>query len=277
MPRSNPMRTRTPGFASKTSAPSRPPKEEQALREYARSHDAAALERSFVQYQPLARSLASRYRSRSEPFDDLVQVANLGLLKAIRGFDPENGTKFSSYAVPTILGELRRHFRDRVWSVRLPRRLQESWMELDAAEADLTTRLGREPRREEICVELGWSDEALSETVAADRARMVSSLDQPHGGDEDAADGHALFGESDRNYEAVEAEIAADSADLTGRERDVLRMQFEEGLSQREIGARIGVSQMQVSRISRKALKRLLAAIRGGDRSGDGRLMAGAA
>lgn len=148
-------------------------------------------------------------------------------------------------------------------------------MELDAVEEELTSRLGRTPRREELCKELGWSDAVLSETVAADRARMVSSLDQPCGADEEAPDGHALYGVLDRNYEAAESGIAAQAADLTRREREVLRMQFEDGLSQREIGAKIGVSQMQVSRISRKALKRLLAAIRG--THDDGHVAAGAA
>ncbi len=242
----------------------RPANEEALLRRYATQRDDASLERVFVQFQPLARSLAARYRSRSEPFEDLLQVAHLGMIKAIQGFDPDNGTRFSSYAVPTILGELRRHFRDRVWSVRLPRRLQESWMELDAAEGELTSRLGRDPSHEELCAELGWSTAELAETVAADRARMVSSLEQPCGGEEEAMDGHARYGVVDRNYDAVDAGLAADAAELTRREREVLRMQFEEGLSQREIGGRIGVSQMQVSRISRKALRRLLAAVGGG-------------
>jgi RNA polymerase sigma-B factor len=248
--------------------------EDRTIYEYAARRDPASLERSFIQFQPLARSLAARYRNRTEPFEDLLQVANLGLIKAIKGFDPDNGTRFSSYAVPTILGELRRHFRDRVWSVRVPRRLQESWLEMDAIEADLTSRLGREPKSQELCAELGWSEETLAETVTADRARMVSSLDQPCRGEDEAQDGHALVGRSDPGYEAVEAEIAAEAAELTDRERAVLRMQFEEGMSQREIGARIGVSQMQVSRISRKALKRLLAAIRGTG-GGGGRIAAG--
>lgn len=239
--------------------------EDRLLAQYAQCPSEDVLEQLVERFQPLARSMAARYKNRSEPLDDLLQVANVGLIKAIKGFDPSHGSRFSSYAVPTILGELRRHFRDRVWSVRLPRSLQERWMEMNAAESDITSRLGHAPSTSEICDELGWTDQELSETVDADRARLVSSLDSPvqDGDGGNPTDGHAVIGTNDQHYERVEAILASRSAELSERERLVLSLQYLDGLSQREIGSRIGVSQMQVSRISRCALHRLLAAVRG--------------
>ena len=173
----------------------------------------------------MARSLALRYRGASEQLEDLIQVASLGLVKALDGFDLERGRSFIAYAAPTILGELRRHFRDRVWEVRLPRGLQERTMAVNEAAGELSDQLGASPTVSQIAARLGLADEDVSEALQADEARRTLSLDE--------------------------------------RERRVLRLRFEENLNQYEIGRRLGVSQMQVSRITRRALRKLLRAVQG--------------
>jgi len=228
---------------------------------------------------PLARSLAGRYRRQTESFDDLVQVANLGLVKAIDGFDPGRGRPFTAYAVPTILGELRRHFRDHVWNVRLPRGLQELTMKVDEATARLTEELGRSPTPAELAERLDVSPEEVLEAIEAGYARRTLSLDAPRLDDEQSAPAVEMIGHRDSGYDRVEAALASRAAGLDEREWQVLRMRFVEELTQREIGNRLGVSQMQISRISRRALWKLLGAVRGeppadhvptsGDRSAD--------
>jgi RNA polymerase sigma-B factor len=210
------------------------------------------------------RSLALRYRGGSEPLDDLLQVGSLGLVKAIDGFDPERGKPFTAYAVPTILGELRRYFRDHVWPVHLPRSLQERTLDVEEAITRLTEERGRFPTVAQIAARLDLEQEDVLEAMRADEARRTLSLDAPSRRDEDdAAPAVELVESQERGYDTVEASLAARAAGLDEREWYVLRLRFAEHLNQYEIGERIGVSQMQVSRSMRGALSKLLDAVRG--------------
>ncbi len=243
--------------------PDRPVSDEtKLLQRYAETGDPALKEELVRRFLPLARSLALRYRGSSEDIDDLVQVASLGLVKALDGFDLERGQSFIAYAAPTILGELRRHFRDRVWDVRLPRGLQERTMAVHKAAAELSDELGRTPTVSQIAERLGLDDEEVSEALQADEARRTLSLEVPRSReDPDAATIIETLGQTDQGYDAVEAQLAAEDAQLDERERRVLELRFEDDLNQYEIGRRLGVSQMQVSRIMRGALRKLLAAV----------------
>lgn len=238
--------------------------EEALLAQYARDRSPALREEIVRRFMPLARSLAMRYRRQTESIDDLVQVAGLGLVKAVDGFDPERGRPFAAYAVPTILGELRRHFRDHVWNVRLPRALQERTMKLDAATAALTDELGRFPTPSELAERLELSVEDVLEGLEADHARRTLSLDAPRRSDEeDSTPGVETLESVEPGYDRIEAQMAAHSAELDEREWAILRMRFVDNLTQREIASEFGVSQMQISRISRKALWKLLTAVNG--------------
>ena len=212
---------------------------------------------------PLAKSLALRYRRRTEPLDDLVQVASLGLVKSINGFDPSLGFPFRAYATPTIVGELRRHFRDHVWTLRLPRALQELTMKIKRATDDLSEELGRLPTPTEIAEHLDVTVEDVLDGIEAGHARRTHSLDAPSSGDEGAPALVETLGGTEAGYDRVEAEAAAAGAKLDEREWQVLRLRFVDHLPQREIGMKLGVSQMQISRISRRALGKLLTAVRG--------------
>ena len=237
------------------------------LTAYARSQDEDALRQLVMRWAPLARALASRYRGAREPVDDLVQVANLGLVKAIQGFEPDRGVPFTAFAVPTILGELRRHFRDRVWNLRLPRSLQESTMAVEKAKDSLTEALGRAPSTEEIAAAAELSTEEVEEALVAREARWTTSMDAPVRSDDDgaAASPHDLIGQEDSGYDRVEADFACADAELSDEERQTIELRFGAQMTQTEIGERLGISQMQVSRLSRRGLTRLLAAVRGED------------
>jgi RNA polymerase sigma-B factor len=234
------------------------------VRAYAKTRDPMLKEQLARRFQPLSRSLALRYRNATEPLEDLVQVANLGLVKALNGFEPERGTTFVAYAAPTILGELRRHFRDRVWQVRLPRVLQERTMLVQRAVASLSEELGRAPSVPQVSERLQLTEDEVLEALHADQARRTLSLDIPRPTEEgDAVPMAETVGSGEPGYDDVEAQLAADEASLDDRERQVLRLRYEEHLTQAEIGLRIGVSQMQVSRIMRRGLAKLLSAVRG--------------
>jgi RNA polymerase sigma-B factor len=234
------------------------------LNEYAESRSPEAREELVRRFMPLARSLAARYRRQTESLDDLVQVASLGLVKAIDGFDPERGRPFAAYAVPTILGELRRHFRDHVWTVRLPRGLQELTMRVDDASNRLTEEIGHYPTAAQIADRLEVSTDDVLEAIEAAHARRTLSLDAPRAvGDEPGTPTVEAIGGVEAGYERIESQLASRGAELTERERTVLHMRFVDELTQHEIGSRLGVSQMQISRISRKALWKLLTAVRG--------------
>ena len=205
---------------------------------------------------PLARALASRYANRGEPLDDLVQVACVGMMKAIDGFDISREVRFSSYATPTMLGEIKRHFRDRTWALRVPRGLQELALAVAAARDRLTHELGRSPTIPELAGATGASVEDVLATVQSVHARHARSIDEPTGEDATLAD---TLGSTDPELERAEfrAVIGAAEGTLSARDREVLRLRFVEDLTQNEIAARVGVSQMQVSRLIRQSLGRL--------------------
>ena len=234
------------------------------LRRYAETGDPALKEELVRRFLPLARSLALRYRGASEQLEDLIQVASLGLVKALDGFDLERGRSFVAYAAPTILGELRRHFRDRVWEVRLPRGLQERTMAVNEAAGALSDELAATPTVSQIAARLNLDDEEISEALQADEARRTLSLDVPRNRqDSESVPMVETVGQTEPGYDAVEAQLAAEEASLDERERRVLKLRFQDDLNQYEIGRRLGVSQMQVSRIMRRALRKLLAAVQG--------------
>jgi RNA polymerase sigma-B factor len=212
-------------------------------------------------FQPLARGLARRYVSSAEPFDDLVQVANLGLLKAVERFDSRRGTTFRAFAVPTILGELKRHFRDRTWSVRVPRDLQELALRVDRAVTNLSLNKNGAPSVTEIARAVGVSEEQVLEALQAAGAYRAGSLEAPRSGaGEDSGETMAdTLGVEEGGFEQAEqrATLGPLLQGISGRERTVLALRFGEDLTQAEIGERIGVSQMQVSRVIRQALARL--------------------
>jgi len=222
--------------------------------------DIAAREELCERFLPLARDLALRYTYTDEPVDDLVQVASLGLIKAIDRFEPGRGTKFTSYAAPTILGELKRHFRDKGWSLHVPRDLQERTLAVSRATEVLSTELGRSPNVREVAEHLGCSSEQVLEAQEAAASYEAASLDAPTARDDDESAALVdMLGGEDSSYELVEDRqaIASTWADLPPVERQVLELRFMEDLTQREIGERIGYSQMHVSRLLRRALTRL--------------------
>ena len=230
--------------------------DEDALWE-ARDHDPRAREELMERYLPYARSLASRYRGASESFDDLVQVASVGLVNAVNRFEPGKGTPFAAFAAPTILGELKRYFRDRVWMVRVPRGLQENIRTVDTTSADLGAELHRSPTTAEIAEHSGLDEADVEEVLVAKGERTPVSLDQP-----DDDEGHTpedRVGASDPNFGLVEDqdEIREAMTDLSSVERRVLRLRFIEDMTQSEIAERIGYSQMHVSRLLRRSLEQL--------------------
>ena len=219
-------------------------------------------------FLPLARQLARRYQRPDEPFDDLFQVAGLGLVKAIDRFDLDREVAFSSYAVPTILGEIKRHFRDRTWSVRVPRDLQELALRVDKKVGQLSTDLRRQPTVPEIAVATGATEEDVLEALEASGAYRATSLETPRGGEDEAGDTLGdTVGRAEEGFGLAEdrATLAQLLRAVTPREREVLRLRFEDDLTQGEIGERIGVSRMLVSRIIRQSIARLRSVARSGE------------
>jgi RNA polymerase sigma-B factor len=212
-----------------------------------------------ARYLPLARSLALRYRHTQEPVEDLVQVASLGLVKAIDRWDPDRGISFASYAIPTIVGELRRHFRDQTWLIRPPRSMQELVLQLVCTRARLWSAQGREPTVSELAAVLDRTPELVMEAMAAADGRHAISLDAPTAETGDGSPYLDRLGDADAGLAAVEDRLLADHLvrSLDSRARAVLRMRFELDLRQREIADRVGVSQMHVSRILRDSLATL--------------------
>jgi RNA polymerase sigma-B factor len=235
-------------------------RERQLFARYRRRHDLAAREELVERFLPLAAHLAKRYGYVGEPLEDLVQVASVGLLKAIDRYEPERGTAFSSFAVPTIAGELKRHFRDRGWAVRVPRDLQEIAQRVDRTTDRLIHALGRAPTVSEIADELGITFEQVLEAREAAGARRAESLDRPCGNDQDAAELVDTLGAPEPGYLRAEQSATLEAmmtSVLSDREREILKLRFAEDLTQSEIGERVGVSQMHVSRLLRQAVSRL--------------------
>jgi RNA polymerase sigma-B factor len=236
------------------------------LRRFAETRDPRDREELVERFMPLARSLAMRYRGGGESSDDLMQVAYLGLLKAIDRFDPEIRSDFVAFAAPTILGELRHHFRDRSWAVRLPRALQERSMKITEASREIRSEVHRSATIAEVAERCDLREHEVIEAMQADRARRTTSLDLPSArGEEDSAPMVETIGVVETGFERTESELASRDAELRPKERQALHLRFHEGMTQREIGEEIGVSQMQVSRLLRASLGKLLIAVRGGE------------
>jgi RNA polymerase sigma-B factor len=221
--------------------------------------DPRARDELIERFLPLARSIALRYDKRGESMEDLMQVASMALVKAVDRFDPERGTAFSSYAVPTIAGEIKRYFRDRTWAIRPPRDLQELVLRIDRVAERLGTKLNRAPTVGELAEAVGECDELVLEALQARGVYSAISLHAARGGPDDATILQDELGELDGGFEVAEsrAVVARLMRGVSRRERMVLRLRFEMDLTQAEIGALLGVSQMQVSRILRQALERL--------------------
>lgn len=245
----------SPGYALAT--------EHDLLEAYARTRDPDAREELVRRFLPFARSLAFRYSGGGEPSDDLIQVASLGLMAALERFEPDREVPFAAFAGPTILGELRRHFRDRVWTLRVPRGLQERIRDVEAAIAKLSNRLEHSPTVSELAEHLGIHEDDVLEAFAASDARRTVSLDRPPtaGADDEPAIAERI-GNEDPRFELVEdrSALQAGVGDLSDLEREVLRLRFVEDLTQSKIAESVGYSQMHVSRIIRRALARLRAA-----------------
>jgi RNA polymerase sigma-B factor len=220
--------------------------------------DASAREALVRRFLPLAHKLAHGYQGQGER-DDLEQVAVVGLLKAIDRFDPGRGLAFSTYAFPTINGELKRYFRDRGWSVKVPRAAQELALKVDRASRDLTGPLGRAPTVPEIAQETGATVEAVLEALHLASARRADSLDEPQGDDDTESSSARSLGDADPGYAQVEdaADLEAIMRVLAPRERLILRLRFEEDLSQSQIAELSSLSQMHVSRLIRRSIARL--------------------
>jgi RNA polymerase sigma-B factor len=236
--------------------------EEQQLFARHQQGDRLAREELVRRFMPLARSLARRYDRSSEPFEDLLQVASLGLLKALDRFDPEMGHPFASFAVPTILGEMRRHFRDAGWSVHVPRGSQERALKVRDAQERMANERGRAPTVQELAQYLELGQDDVIDALQAIQAYESLSLDAPRPGATDEATSYGdAMGAEDERYELVEldATVSAVLGRIPQRERQILRMRFVEDLTQTEIAARVGISQMQVSRLLRRSLDQLRA------------------
>jgi RNA polymerase sigma-B factor len=236
--------------------------EEVLFERYHRSGDPLAREELVERCLPLARSLAGRYARAGESLEDLVQVANIGLIKAIDRFDPTRGIAFSSFAVPSILGELKRHFRDHGWAARVPRPLQERVLKVNTCSDRLASELGRPPKPRELARATGLSVEDVLEALEAAAAFDSMSLDAPVSrGDDESITYADSVGEVDPRLELVEyrSVVSATIRALPAREREVLLLRFGEDMTQSEIAARVGISQMHVSRLIRRSLERLQA------------------
>ncbi|MGW3618441.1 RNA polymerase sigma factor SigF [Micromonospora arida] len=218
----------------------------------------ALRDRAIEAWMPLARHLARRYGGRGAPDDDLAQTAFVGLIKAVDNFDHSRGVDFSGYAIPTIIGEIKRYFRDRTWAVRVPRRLQELRLSISAANSALTQTLGRSPTVADIASYLDVTEETVLEGLEGARAYRATSLSTPIGADGNRELGDTL-GDDDHEIDLVEIRVALDPAlaTLPERERQILSLRFHGNLTQAQIADRIGVSQMHVSRLITRSLAAL--------------------
>ena len=239
---------------------------------FAENRDQATREELVRRYLPFAKNLALRYRGASESFDDLLQVASLGLVNAIDRFEPGRGTPFTAFASPTILGELKRHFRDRVWTVRVPRGLHDRMADVDKAITELTKELQRSPSVAQLAERLDLEAGDVLEVLEANHNRRPLSLDRPVGGDDDESPASEWVGDEDEGFELVEDKLALEGAlpHLDERERLVLQLRFVEDMTQSQIAERIGHSQMHVSRILRRTLERIRTEVAEQNQSADG-------
>jgi RNA polymerase sigma-B factor len=230
------------------------------LRRYHEDGDLAAREELIERYMTLVRSLARRYAYRGEQLDDLVQIGAIGLIKAIDRFDLERGVELTTYATPNIIGEIKRHFRDKGWSVRVPRGLQELNVQVSKLIEQLTVQLGRSPTIPELAKAAGVEEEQVLEALESGRAYSSVSLSTGGGSDEDGElDPLEPLGTIEHEYEVSEdrAVLAPGFKVLDERERKILHLRFFSGLTQSQIAAEIGISQMHVSRLIRRSLEKI--------------------
>ena len=229
------------------------------FRRYKEEGDEEAREQLIESHLNLVRFLASKFKNRGEPLEDLVQVGSLGLIKAIDRFDPDRGVEFTTFATPTIMGEIKRHFRDKGWSVRVPRRLQELSARVNQVTDDLTSELNRIPTVEEIAERLDTSVDEVLEAMESSSAYSSVPLEGGTTEDEDAPGIIDRFATEDADLISSDDRIVIEEtlASFSPREQDAIRMRFVEGLTQVEIAEKLGISQVQVSRLLRRALKRV--------------------
>jgi RNA polymerase sigma-B factor len=241
-----------------TPSPRNPAAVRETFTEFAESRDERLRNRLVEEHIGLARQLASRFTNRGEPYDDLVQVASMGLVKSVDRFDTERGVEFSTFATRTIIGELKRHFRDKGWAIRAPRRIQELYLALGPSIETLTQKLGRPPTVAEIAELVDASEESVLEAMEAGQRYRTTSIDAP-----DRQDGtlSSRLGEVDSGYSGTDDRLllALSLADLPERERTIINLRFVEGLTQSEIAAQVGLSQMHVSRLLAATLAQLRA------------------
>ena len=229
------------------------------LRRYHEEGDLQAREKLIEQYMSLVRALARRYAYRGEQLEDLVQIGAIGLIKAIDRFDIDRGVELTTYATPNIIGEIKRHFRDKGWAVRVPRGLQELNVQLSRLMEQLTVQLGRSPTIPELAKAAGVEEERVLEALESGRAYTSLSLSVGGGGDDDDLDPLESLGTEEHEYEVSEdrAVLAPGFRALDPRERMILQLRFFDGLTQSQIAQQVGISQMHVSRLIRRSLEKI--------------------
>ncbi len=230
------------------------------FRRYKEEGDSEARDQLIVSHLNLVRFLASKFKNRGESLEDLIQVGTIGLIKAIDRFDPERGLEFTTYATPTIMGEIKRHFRDKGWSVRVPRRLQELSAKVNQATDELTNQLQRSPSVAEIAEHLGSTVDEVLEAMESSSAYSSVPLEGGGSGEDDEAPSVIdHYATEDPDLAASDDRIVLEQAiaDFSPREQEVVKMRFDEGLTQVEIAERLGISQVQVSRLLRRTLRRI--------------------
>lgn len=239
---------------------------QQLIKKFQSDGDQEAQSRLVEHYQELVETLAYKFARGSEPFEDLVQVGMIGLIASLRRFDPSIGRSFESFAVPTIVGEIKRHIRDKTWSVHVPRRIKELGPRIKNAVEELTTKLQRSPHVDEIAEYLGVTSEEVLETMEMGRSYHAVSVNSTI---ESSSDGSQvtlldLVGSEEQGYEEIDRKLLLEKVFhvLTEREQEILRLTFFENLSQKQVGDQLGISQMHVSRLQRRALQKLRQAIR---------------
>jgi RNA polymerase sigma-B factor len=227
--------------------------------EYAKSHDPQVREQLVQQYSALVHSLARRFAGRGEPLEDLEQVGYLGLIAAINRFDPSLGLEFTTFATPTILGEIKRYFRDKSWAVRVPRRLQETYARVVRTQQELSQELSRSPTVPEIAARLELEPDEVLQALEAGPAQRALSLESPTSVGEQEGELGDRLGAEDENLSRIELQnmLAGAMRHLTPREREIMVLRFVEQLPQTEVARRLGISQMHVSRLQRAALAQL--------------------
>jgi RNA polymerase sigma-B factor len=241
------------------------------LRRYHEEGDSAAREQLIERYMSLVRSLARRYANRGESLDDLVQIGAIGLIKAVDRFELDRGVELTTYATPNIIGEIKRHFRDKGWAVRVPRGLQELSVQLSRLVEQLTVQLGRSPTIAEIAEAADVEEEAVLEALESGRAYTSVSLSSSGGyEDENDLDPLETIGSEEHQYQVSEdrAVLAPGFEALDERERRILHLRFFEGLTQSQIAQQVGISQMHVSRLIRRSLEKIREEISGEETHG---------